>query len=376
MSARSRIERPGRPPRSVATTPLERACVSISSGSASSRSSTFPHVFGSSSPSSGSLWMARRSSTRSGSSSLASSSRRSRSLMAPPSRQHGRAARSLEASGTVQPLAARIDALAETKAGGIAFFSDSEDLTWRDYARRSDRLAARLAALCLVPGERVAGLLPDGPGVHVAFVGCEKAGLVVMGIGPRAGAEEIRHLVRKSWAAALVTRPASREHDFRALFEALRGEGATLRHHVVVERQLDLDEACYTNGPAAPPDLAARRLGASDLFLLNSTSGTTGLPKCVMHHQARWFHFHDEAVASGELGATDVFCSVLPAPFGFGLWTAHFTPATLGAPCVVLERFTSEETLRRIERHRVTVLAGVSTQFILLLEDPTLPKHD
>ena len=31
------------------------------------------------------------------------------------------------------------------------------------------------------PGERVAVLLPDGPGVHAAFVGIEKAGLVIVG---------------------------------------------------------------------------------------------------------------------------------------------------------------------------------------------------
>jgi len=276
----------------------------------------------------------------------------------------------------VQPLAARIDALAASRPAAIAFHSDSGDLSWAEYARRSDRLAAHLAGLGLSPGERIAVLLPDGPGVHVAYVGCEKAGLVVMGIGPRAGREEIRHLVRKSGAAALVTRPASRDHDFRALYEALRGEGAPLRHHLVVERQLDADEACYAKGSAAPADLAARRLGPDDLFLLNSTSGTTGLPKCVMHHQARWFHFHDEAVASGEMTPDDVFLSALPAPFGFGLWTAHFTPAALGAPCVVLERFAPEETVRRIERHRVTVLAAVSTQFIMLLHEPALAKHD
>jgi acyl-CoA synthetase len=276
----------------------------------------------------------------------------------------------------VLPLAARIDALAAARPDGVAFFSDSEDLTWRAYARRSDRLAAHLAGLGLAPGERVAVLLPDGPGVHVAFVGCEKAGLVVMGIGPRAGRAEIRHLVRKSGAAALVTRPASKDHDFRALYEELRREGAPLRHHVVALRQLDEDEPCYAGGPAAPADLAARRLGAGDLFLLNSTSGTTGLPKCVMHHQARWFHFHDLVVESGEMTPADVFCSVLPAPFGFGLWTAHFTPAALGAPCVVLERFTPEQTLGRIERHRVTVLAAVSTQFIMLLNDPALVKSD
>ncbi len=276
----------------------------------------------------------------------------------------------------MQPLAARIDALARTRPDGVAFYSDSEDLTWAEYARRSDRLAAHLAGLGLLPGERVAVLLPDGPGVHNAFVGCEKAGLVVMGIGPRAGREEIRHLVRKSGAAALVTRPASRDHDFRVLYEDLRRDGAALRHHVVLERQLDLDEACYAGGPAAPADLAARRLGVGDLFLLNSTSGTTGLPKCVMHHQARWFAFHELAVESGELTPAEVFCSVLPAPFGFGLWTAHFTPAALGAPCVVLERFSAEETLRRIERHRVTVLAAVSTQFIMLLNDTGVAKHD
>ncbi len=276
----------------------------------------------------------------------------------------------------MQPLAARIDALAQARPEGVAFFSDSEDLSWSAYARRSDRFAAHLAGLGLAPGERVAVLLPDGPGVHVAFVGCEKAGLVVMGIGPRAGREEIRHLVRRSGASALVTRPASREHDFRALYEELRREGAPRRHHVVVERQLDTDEPCYAGGPPAPADLATRRLGVGDLFLLNSTSGTTGLPKCVMHHQARWLHFHELAVPSGEMTPADVFCSVLPAPFGFGLWTAHFTPALLGAPCVVLERFTTGETLRRIERHRVSVLAAVSTQFIMLLNDPALARHD
>jgi acyl-CoA synthetase len=276
----------------------------------------------------------------------------------------------------MQPLAARIDALAAARPEAPAFLSDSEDVGWAEYTRRAHRFAAHLAGLGLAPGERVAVLLPDGPGVHAAFLGCELAGLVVMGIGPRAGRDEIRHLVRKSGAAALVTRPASRDHDFRALFAALRGEGAPLRAHVVVERQLDLDEPCYAGGPPAPADLARRRLGVDDLFLLNSTSGTTGLPKCVMHHQARWFHFHALAVESGELSADDVFCSVLPAPFGFGLWTAHFTPAALGAPCVVLERFSAEETLRRVERHRVSVLAAVSTQFIMLLNEPALAKHD
>jgi acyl-CoA synthetase len=108
-------------------------------------------------------------------------------------------------------------------------------------------------------------------------------------------------------------------------------------------------------------------LGADELFLLNSTSGTTGLPKCVMHTQNRWIAYHRMAVEAGGFGDDEVFMSLLPAPFGFGLWTAHFTPTLLGCPTVVMERFDADVALDLIERERVTVLCCVSTQFIMLL---------
>ena len=57
-----------------------------------------------------------------------------------------------------------------------------------------------------------------------------------------------------------------------------------------------------------------------DLFLVNSTSGTTGLPKVVMHTQNRWRYFHQVVVRHGDLGATNVFLAAIPAPFGFGIW--------------------------------------------------------
>jgi acyl-CoA synthetase len=100
------------------------------------------------------------------------------------------------------------------------------------------------------------------------------------------------------------------------------------------------------------------------------------MPKCVAHDQARWLHFHELAAEAGGFTDDDVFLSVIPAPFGFGLWTAHFTPTLLGVPCVVTARFTPEWMIETIERYRVTVLAAVSTQFVMLLGSEALPKHD
>ena len=100
------------------------------------------------------------------------------------------------------------------------------------------------------------------------------------------------------------------------------------------------------------------------------------MPKCVIHDQERWLAFHEFAVESGRLSASDVFMSVVPAPFEFGIWTSHVTPTLLGVPTVVMSRFDPNITLELIERHSVTVLAAVSTQFIMLLESEQLDRRD
>src|SRR5258705_13964615 len=128
----------------------------------------------------------------------------------------------------LKPLAETIDAHAARIPDALAFAAGDDALTWRGYAERSDALAAALVRAGLARGERVAVLLPDGPGVHVAFVATEKAGLVSVGIGPRAGEAEIRHLVARSGAVALVSRAHHRDLDTRALAASL-----SIRHHLL-----------------------------------------------------------------------------------------------------------------------------------------------
>lgn len=285
----------------------------------------------------------------------------------------------------MRTLADCIHANATATPTGLAFAADDDRRTWEQYSVASDALAALLMNAGLAPGERVAMMLPDGPDVHIAFVATEKAGLVAVGIGPRAGRKEIEHLLRVTGATALVSRPHYRDLELGALVSELRESGVNLRATIAVESALRVGDSVSVNGEPVVLSLAttseraqldSRRLGADDLWLINSTSGTTGMPKCVMHHQARWFFFHELALRTGELTPDDVFLSAVPAPFGFGLWTAHFTPTILGSPTVVLPRFSAEATLEALERHRVTVLAAVSTQFMMLLDSQDIDERD
>lgn len=240
----------------------------------------------------------------------------------------------------------------------LAYVGGEHRVTWRAYHERGDWIAATLVDAGVQPGDRVAVRMPDGPAVHACYLGIERAGGVIVGIGPRAGRREVDHLVAVTGASVLLTAP---DADPAELPDG--------------PRRLPVSETAAAEPPSTPPPDGSA-CSVDDLWLLNSTSGTTGLPKCVMHHQRRWFAFHELAVSAADLSGDDVFFSALPTPFGFGVWTAHVTPTLLGVPCVVLPRFDAEDCLALIARERVTVLAAVSTQFIMLLNSPELDQHD
>jgi acyl-CoA synthetase len=254
----------------------------------------------------------------------------------------------------MRTIGATVAAHAAAIGGQEAYVAGPHRMTWAEYDQRADGIAAALVDAGVAAGDRVAVLLPDGPAVHACYVGVERAGGVIVGIGARAGPREVEHLLTLTGASVVLG-------------------GATLAPPVSAARtRIPVSE---TELPVGTAPVGPGR-GVDDLWLLNSTSGTTGLPKCVMHDQRRWLAFHELAVEAGGLSDQDVILSALPAPFGFGIWTAHVTPTLLGVPCVVLPRFDPAACLEAIERERVTMLAAVSTQFVMLLNAPELHRHD
>lgn len=276
-------------------------------------------------------------------------------------------------------LAARVRDLASQRPQDPAYLIEDRVLTWQGYDAAADRLARALIALGLQRGERVALWLPDGPAFHIAYQASERAGLACLGLGARCGERELAHLLNLAEITTLVSAPEVGGTDAAAMVSTLRDRGTSLQHHLILTADGFAEDPIQIEGTEAPlaaaSTLAERALPADSISLYNTTSGTTGLPKIVVHDQLRWFHFHQLAQDVGELTPTDVFMSALPAPFGFGLWTAHFTPTLLGAPTVLMRRFDAASAIDALDRHRVSVLAAVSTQFILMLESGGFETH-
>src|SRR6202042_1134661 len=86
---------------------------------------------------------------------------------------------------------------------------------------------------------------------------------------------EIEHLVAKTAASVVVRQDGSRL-ELAGAFPGVRDLSLPIDLGTVVSSSVD----------------SALALGPDELFLINSTSGTTGLPKCVMHTENRWVYFH------------------------------------------------------------------------------------
>ena len=95
---------------------------------------------------------------------------------------------------------------AATEPDALAYIADGRRYTWAEYDTDSDRIAV---------------MMPDGPAVHAVFVGIEKAGLVAVGIGARAGDREVAHLLTLTGASVLVTTPDQQGRDAAQLVARL-----------------------------------------------------------------------------------------------------------------------------------------------------------
>jgi acyl-CoA synthetase len=240
-------------------------------------------------------------------------------------------------------------------------------LTWREFDHSADALAEQLAGIGVQRGDRVAVWHGDSTAIHVLFVAIERCGAVVVGIGARAGTREVAAILRSSRPKLLISD--------RQRSDAATGVAADFPlSPLVLAENADIPRLDIDAKPKAVP--IESRIGPDDVFLINSTSGTTGLPKCVVHTQNRWYYFHQKAVANGELTPEDIFLPVIPTPFGFGLWTSHTTPIYLGATAVILKRFTPKATCEAIARHKITVLCCVSTQLTMLMADHACRDYD
>ncbi|ORI19015.1 fatty-acid--CoA ligase [Rhodococcus sp. 1163] len=252
---------------------------------------------------------------------------------------------------------------ATARADEPAYISPLGHTSWSEYDRLADTVGGALRSLGKIGA--VAVYLPDSAEFHATLVGAYRAGVLAAAIGARSGIAEVAHIITSSGATVLITARDNRGLSAAELVEGLKERGVTLTQVILVDAgSVEVDGAAVEFAPS-PGDTDG--FTVDEISLLNSTSGTTGRPKLVAQTQRRWTTFAAVACRNAELMPDEIIAAFVPAPFGFGLWTSHFLPALLGRPALVMQRFDADQAIAIMASARATTLAGVSTQFRMML---------
>jgi acyl-CoA synthetase (AMP-forming)/AMP-acid ligase II len=261
-----------------------------------------------------------------------------------------------------------------------AFRYREERLTYADWDRLADRVAAGLARRGIGRGDVVALLLPSTPLYLVAYLGAARLGAVTTGINVRYRRTEIDHLLRRSGAAVLLAVETWHDADFRALLGELHADLPALRDVAwfAADRVRAGTDASVTDlaADAAPP--AASEVGPDDPVTIVFTSGTTGVPK------GAWYT-HRNLIALAEIDARRHAGGVPAgqAHLAAGVSFAHVgTMARIALQIghrgrsIVHDTFEPAAVLEVIERERLTNLGAFPTQIVMLLDHPDRPRRD
>src|SRR3954467_1610869 len=158
-------------------------------------------------------------------------------------------------------------------------------LSYDEFDAAVNRLASGLIAAGIAKGERVGIWAPNCAEWAIVQFATAKVGAILVNINPAYRTHEVEYALRQSGVKLLVSAPAFKTSDYRAMIDEVRGGLADLQAVVY------LDSADWEQLAATPVDDEAVRermasLAFDDPINIQYTSGTTGFPKgaTLSHH--------------------------------------------------------------------------------------------
>ena len=249
-------------------------------------------------------------------------------------------------------------------------------LTYGDLAAEAARFAHVLRAHGIGPGERLFLLSDRVPELYAVTLGALKAGVVVSPLFAAFGPDPVRARMEIGGASVLVTTEA----QYRRKIAAWRDQMPGLKLVLIIGDEAP--EGCVALGPAmaeAPATFDTHPTQAEDMALLHFTSGTTGLPKGVVHvHEAVVAHAETGRLAL-DLRPGDIYWCTADPGWVTGMSYGIISPLCNRVTMVVDEaEFDLERWYSILEREKVQVWYTAPTAIRMMMRagDQAAQGHD
>ncbi|USX11092.1 AMP-binding protein [Paraburkholderia fungorum] len=263
---------------------------------------------------------------------------------------------------------------------GLVFPETGRRLTFAQWLHDVHALASALRHAGIRPGERVAIWAENRIEWPVAQVAIAAIGAVMVPVNTHFRAEDVRHVLTHAGVAAILLSERFRANEYRSIIESLRPQlkhlrvvvnfdGFAVRSPGTLSYRTLLDEH---SGQA----VEAWQWNVRDCASIQYTSGTTGRPKGAELCFDGMLRNAQGTIERLGVIPGDRWTSIIPLFHCAGCIMNSLAALLAGATYVGISAFDAERMLKLIEDERCTVLTGVPTSFLAMLNHPRRAYYD
>lgn len=257
----------------------------------------------------------------------------------------------------------------------------SEEISFHEMDKRSDRVACGLLQLGMQKGDRIGIIGLNQPEWIYLYFAAAKIGAVVVGLSVRFRSLEFEYILNHSETSVVATLPAIPDMNYVDFFQQFSPKIPSVKKFIFIggdgfDGSTTMESLLNTEVDRDALNDAQQSVTPEDLMMIIYTSGTTGKPKgAAISHQSQLASAQAQAEHT-RISEDDVVPLALPFNHVGGITCGILTTLLGRGKCILIPMFDPKQVIQLGAKYGATIVPGVPTMHTLVLMNENLSSWD